>query len=34
VKKALKMNGKKLGGRDLIVDFDAGQPKAGFKYNK
>lgn len=34
VQKALQMNGKKVHGREVIIDFDAGAPKAGFRISK
>ncbi|KAM3142586.1 hypothetical protein pb186bvf_005245 [Paramecium bursaria] len=34
VKKALQMNGKKVHGRLVQVDFDTKKPKAGFKYSE
>jgi len=33
VKKALQMNGKQINGRNIVVDFDAGEARKGYKLN-
>jgi len=32
VKLALHLNGKELNGRKMLVDFEDGKPKKGFKF--
>lgn len=34
MKKAIAKDGSELGGRKLLVDYEQGKPKAGFKGSK